>query len=389
MTALPELMELVHRGEDSYVQHKREKVERDRVVAEMLAFANTRGGRLIFGFDDDGNPMGLSRDEVQSLSSQIANWASDSCRPPLYVETESIEIAPDRLALIVKVAEGVFKPYMSSKGVVWVKEGPDIRMVSSRSELLRLYQETGLCQADEQIVRTSDIRDLDADYWKLFFHKVFNKLPSDVSLSDEQLLTNMNFMSDGHFNYAGLMFLGKHPQFKLPMFGVKAVVFNGNKIEDRDYIDRKDFEGKLSDIYEATVGFIVRNIRTVQVEESFNSRGEPEIPRAALEEVVANALVHRDLLINAPIRVFIFRNRVEVISPGRLPNSLTVEKILMGNTNARNPVLGSFAKYAFPYSGIGSGVRRVKELCGDRVQFENDVVGNQFKVMFLREEVNL
>lgn len=96
----------------------------------------------------------------------------------------------------------------------------------------------------------------------------------------------------------------------------------------------------------------------MQVEESFNSIGELEIPREALEESVMNALIHRDSLIRSTIKVFIFDNRIEIISPGKLPNSLTVDKIKSGTSISRNPILFSNARYLLPYIEIGSGIPR-------------------------------
>ena len=115
-----------------------------------------------------------------------------------------------------------------------------------------------------------------------------------------------------------------------------------------------------------------------------NAPGESEINPSVLEEILVNALVHRDYFINAPIRVLVFDDRVEVVSPGSLPNHLTVEKILAGNTNIRNPVLASFvAKGMLPYHGLGSGVMRARELCPG-IRFADDRLGAQFKVTIPR-----
>ncbi len=85
----------------------------------------------------------------------------------------------------------------------------------------------------------------------------------------------------------------------------------------------------------------------------------PEIPETVFEELLVNALVHRDYLVSAPVRLFIFDNRIEIISPGHLPNNLNVEKIRTGNSNIRNPILVSYvAKGLLPYHGLGSGIKR-------------------------------
>ena len=103
-------------------------------------------------------------------------------------------------------------------------------------------------------------------------------------------------------------------------------------------------------------------LRKVQAGRGVNTLGEPEIPRIVFEELLVNALVHRDYFISAPIRLFVFADRIEIISPGHLPNHLTIEKIKAGNSNIRNPILASFvAKGLLPYRGLGTGIRRAFE----------------------------
>jgi len=126
------------------------------------------------------------------------------------------------------------------------------------------------------------------------------------------------------------------------------------------------------------------NYPDTEGEQIVNSLGISEIPRIALEEIIANALVHRDYFIPAPIRVFVLDDRVEVISPGHLPNNLTIENIKAGNSNTRNPVLASFANQIFPYRGYGSGVLRALSAYPD-IDFINDWNGNSFKVILKRQ----
>ena len=122
----------------------------------------------------------------------------------------------------------------------------------------------------------------------------------------------------------------------------------------------EDIEGCLRDMYKGTLSFLTRNLRHVQNGKSFNSTGDLEIPLEALEELVANMLLHRDYFISAPCRVFIFDNRVELISPGALPNNITIENIRNGVSVIRNPLIISFAtkEAGIPYRGIGTGIRR-------------------------------
>ena len=148
------------------------------------------------------------------------------------------------------------------------------------------------------------------------------------------------------FGLLGALVFSIRPQFRLPVFTVKAVCYPGTEVADV-YLDSQDIVGKLADIFQKTLAFILGNLRHIQGSGSVNSEGEPEIARIAVEEIVANALIHRDYFVPAPVRVFVFSNRVEIVSPGHLPNNLTVENIKNGNSNIRNPILASFAAKLF------------------------------------------
>ena len=116
----------------------------------------------------------------------------------------------------------------------------------------------------------------------------------------------------------------------------------------------------------------------VQAGRGVNAPGLPEIPEAVFEELLVNALVHRDYLVSAPIRLFVFDNRIEIISPGHLPNNLTVEKIRAGNSNIRNPILVSYvAKGLLPYHGLGSGIKPALEKW-PTIDFTDDHDGGLF-----------
>ncbi len=161
------------------------------------------------------------------------------------------------------------------------------------------------------------------------------------------------------------------------------MAFPGVDIEDEHYIDSQDINGKLSDVFQKVLGFVLANIRHVQNEQGFNSVGEPEIPRIVLEELIANALIHRDYFVSAPIKVLVFADRIEIVSPGHLPNNLTIENIKMGNSNVRNPILASFAPKVLPYRGLGSGIKRAIKAYPD-IEFIDDRAGNAFKAIIKR-----
>jgi ATP-dependent DNA helicase RecG len=189
---------------------------------------------------------------------------------------------------------------------------------------------------------------------------VYKQEYPDTAADLTRLLQNMNLATDnGKLNLAGVLLFAEQPEFIVPQFVVKAIRYPGNEIHATDYIDTEDFSGPLRRIFDDALGFIMRNLHKVQAGRGVNAPGLPEIPETVFEELLVNSLAHRDYLISAPVRLFIFDNRIEIISPGHLPNNLTVEKIRTGISNIRNPILVSYiAKGLLPYHGLGSGIQR-------------------------------
>lgn len=380
-----ELIDLLSRGEDSRQQFKTDMNNADALAAEIVAFSNTAGGRIFIGVNDDGSVRGLSGADVARLNMLIANVASQVVRPAVNPLTENVP-HPAGTVLVLSIAEGVNKPYMDKNGAIWVKNGSDKRRATSREELQRLFQQAGLVHADETPVAGLSAGDVDMPYFETFFEQQFGEPLAQHNQPLPQLLTNMNLMNQGQLNVAGGLLFAKSPQYALPAFIVKAVAFVGTQIEDERYIDSRDIAGKLADVFQQTLGFIVANTRAAQGEQGFNSQGQPEIPRIVWEELLANALIHRDYFVSAPIRVLVFPDRVEIISPGHLPNNLTIENIKAGNSNMRNPILASFAAKLLPYRGLGSGLLRSLR-AWPQIELIDDRAGNLFKAIVARPSV--
>lgn len=378
------LLEIISRGEDGKHQFKANyiKEEKDSLASEMVAFSNSGGGHLIIGVNNDGTRAGLNASDIDRLNQMISNAASQSVRPPINPLSENISLE-DGLVIVVTVLDGISKPYMDNSGAVWVKSGADKRKVTSREEIQRMFQVAGLIHGDEIPANGLTISDLDVDYFRSFFEKAFGESLESQNLPLDKILVNMNLAKDGNLNIAGALLFGLRPQFRLPVFIVKAVSYPGTDIHETEYLDSQDFSGKLVDVFQKTLSFIIGNLRSIQGEQNVNSIGISEIPKIALEELLTNAFIHRDYFVSAPIRVFIFSDRVEIISPGHLPNNLTVENIKTGNSNIRNPILASFATKILPYRGLGNGIRRaLKEY--PAIDLIDDKGSNLFKVIINR-----
>lgn len=379
---IPELLEIIARGEDSKHQFKANVTNQNSLAAEMVAFSNSGGGRIFIGVSDDGTFAGLTRDDISRLNQLVSNAASQSVRPPVNPITENVATTQG-LVMAVNIRDGVSKPYMDNSGFYWVKSGADKRKVTAREEVQRMFQEAGLIHGDAIPVGGLTIADLDVDHFKAFYERA-NKEPFELQdLPLPTLLRNMNLMVKDDLNVSGALLFAKNPNYKLPIFIVKAISYPGVDIHEHQYLDSRDITGNLSDIFLKSLGFILGNLKHVQADRNVNAPGEPEIPRISLEELLANAFIHRDYFISAPIRIFIYRDRVEIISPGHLPNNLTIENIKSGNSNVRNPILASYAPQLLPYRGHGKGIPRALRAYPD-IDFQNDVDGNQFKVIIKR-----
>ena len=377
-----ELIEIISRGEDSRHQFKANVTNVDALAAEIVAFSNSRGGQIIIGVTDDGQIAGLSRDDINRLSNFISNAANQHVRPPKNPYTENVAL-PDGLVIVLEIPEGISKPYMDNKGAIWVKSGADKRKVTSHEEIQRIFQAAGLIHADEVPARGMTSDDIDMMYFKKYFQKQYGESVDDQEIPLTKLLENMDLMKDGIFNIAGALLFAKNQEYRLPLFCVKGVAYPGDDIHASEYRDSEDIHGKLEDVCNRSLNFIYRNLRRIQREKHVNSSGELEIPKISLEELIANALVHRDYFVSAHIRIFIFENRVEIISPGHLPNNLTIENIKKGISMIRNPILASFAAAILPYRGLGNGIRRaLKEY--PHIEFIDDREGNEFKVIIQR-----
>jgi ATP-dependent DNA helicase RecG len=379
-----ELIEILERGEDSEHQFKANVTNAESLAGDMVAFANTKGGMIIIGADDNGKIANLTADDIRRLNQLVANTATNNVKNPINPITENVKVGDD-LLMVVHIAEGTDKPYMDNNGVVWVKSGSDKRRVTSKEELRRLFQSSDLVHADEVPVNGTTENDIDLKYFKEFYQKQYEEDFEKSELPLIQVLSNLNLARNNNLNIAGLMLFGKEPEKYKPAFIIKAVSFVGNDPAGDNYRDSVDIKGKVKEQYRGAIDFLKRNLKYIQQEKGINTLGDLEIPPIVLDELIVNALIHRNYFINAPVRLFVFDDRVEIISPGRLPNNLTIDNIKSGNSNIRNDIITSFATKELPYRGIGTGIRRAIKNYPD-IDFVNDTEGEQFVAIIKRPD---
>ena len=409
---MDDILKQINAGEVSGVQFKERILDKYDIACELVAFSNSHGGKLVVGIKDKtGETNALSYSEVQETTNLLSDIASENVVPSILIKIDTVEVEDGNL-VVATVKEGLNKPYHDNKGIVWVKNGADKRKVFDNAELAEMMTDCGSFAPDEAGVRDATVNDLDATTIKQFlgnrFERVlekkgltgdaFNEASLDMICSAiakghdcEKILRNLRFIRpDGTLTVAAMLLFGKYTQRWLPMMTAKCICFAGNSIGSkvfRDKVNDADMEGNLLHQYDTIMDFFTRNLHNVQVGEEFNSMGKLEIPYTSLVEFTVNSLVHRSLNMKAPVRIFIFDNRVEIHSPGALPNGLTIDDIKAGTSMPRNMFLFNNAIYLLPYTGVGSGITRALDE-DVNVTFMNNDKAQEFVITVWREESN-
>ena len=409
---MDDILKQIKAGEVSGMQFKERILDKYDIACELVAFSNSHGGKLVVGIKDKtGETNALSYSEVQETTNLLSDIASENVVPSILIKIDTVEVEDGNL-VIATVKEGLNKPYHDNKGIVWVKNGADKRKVFDNAELAEMMTDCGSFAPDEAGVRDATVNDLDATTIKQFlgnrFDRVlekkgltgdaFNEASLDMICSAiakghdcEKILRNLRFIRpDGTLTVAAMLLFGKYTQRWMPMMTAKCICFAGNSVGSkvfRDKVNDADMEGNLLHQYDTIMDFFTRNLHNVQVGDEFNSMGKLEIPYTSLVEFTVNSLVHRSLNMKAPVRIFIFDNRVEIHSPGALPNGLTIDDIKAGTSMPRNMFLFNNAIYLLPYTGVGSGITRALDE-DINVTFMNNDKAQEFVITVWRGESN-
>ena len=380
-----ELLERIANGEDSFTQFKEKVIKAKDLAREFVAFSNAEGGIIVFGVaDKTGDIVGLDKEEIEEIGQLIGNTANENVKPPIHPLMQNILIDDKRL-VVVTIKKGVNKPYATSGGEYYIKSGSDKKKIS-HEELRRLFAESKRLYADEEVIEDSSIIDFNTELFYKFLQKDNPNILADLQdnrLDLQTVLNNYNLMKDVHLTLAGNLLFGINIKKHTPSFYIDCCHFRGNDISSNNYISEKRLYGTFEYLFENSLGFLTSQLDSKQVEADFNSNGELEIDNIILTELIINALVHRDYYIQSSIKIFIFDDRVEIINPGKLTNSLTVEKIKNGISIHRNPILDSISKSILPYSGRGSGIKRVLSI-DSNIKLINDIEKEEFKAIIKR-----
>ncbi len=381
-----ELKERILRGEDCRTEFKEGLLRREAIVKSIVSFANTEGGQLIIGVNDTGDITGIENlDEAMRI---IDDLSYNRCEPPVTVLQERME-ADNKIILIVNVPKGSNRPYRTESGHYYIRSGNRSRQ-ASREELLRLFQSSESIYFDESTAGKANYRDLNIDYFVEFANQYLH-----IPVEEEELpnyLRNLRLIDrNDKPTVTGLLFFGKRPSDFLHYSRIVCACIKGDDIAIAPF-DKKEITGKIPELIEDTRRFLRLYLVTEHKIEGFASELNEEIPEVALREAIVNAIAHRDYTISAPIRVIIYSDRVEIRTPGKLPNTVTIESIKIGGAHVlRNPTIYNLLYKMGMVTDLGSGVRRIIKLVRSHTGKDADflLTDSEFIVTLPRRELKV
>ena len=341
------LSNLIALGEGFTTEFKRTVTS--NLGREICAFANATGGIILVGVNDDGKIAGVGKHN--KLKSQVQSIAR-SAEPPIAVDVESIG-----KVLSITVPEQHSKPY-SFGGKFFIREGATSQQMA-RTEIREFFFKEGLIHFDETPCTNYDLeRDLTPGIWSRFVQHAH--LPE--GLEPSPALDNLHLTKDGRMTHAGAWLLCDDITRYTLQAHVTCAMFRGTT---KTYIlDRKDFSGDLYAIYEEVMVYLQAKLNTALIPHARGRDERLELPVDALREALVNAIAHRDYRSTANAQLYIFYDRLEIVTPGGLPAGMREEDLGVKSV-PRNPLLfGMFYRMGM-VEQVGSGIKRIREMCRD------------------------
>ena len=370
-----DLIELIRNGEDSTLEFKRDDIPNYDLAKTLVAFLNLEGGTVLLGVEDDGQISGTSRERLDE-------WVAELCRvkiePPVVpLLSWARDADPGRDVLAIHVTRGPDKPYARVHGghrTYYIRVSNTSRE-ASREELERMYQESGRLHYGLKPTPGAGLEAFDLRRLRDYLTRVLNAtVPAEDDLGGwETLLRNIELMTVSAEQLvgtiAGLLLFGTTPNRYVPQAGIRAVCFPGT---EPDYATRadEDLRGPMvplgtadgsmieAGLVDRAWDFVRRNTTPTARLEDARRIDYWEYPESVIREAVVNALLHRDYSIaGTDVMLSIFSDRLEIQSPGKLPNTLTVDGMKLGVRYARNQTLVNVMRDYGYVDARGMGIR--------------------------------
>jgi ATP-dependent DNA helicase RecG len=393
-----ELLEIIAGGENSGVEFKRDDVRPEQLAKEIVALANFQGGKVLLGVEDDGSITGIRRSDLET-------WVMDTVfgryvHPLILPFYEEVVLDDGKRTAVISLTQGTAKPYVlrhNDREEIYIRVGSTSRL-ATREQQARLFESGGILHAEALPVSGSALSDLDQARLGDYLVNIAGDEALPQSLEEwERRLTGLGLMvarPDGPAacSVAGLVLFARSPRHVLRYAGVRWMSFAG---EEKEYKAQDDIvlDGPLVALREGRSGTGRRVVEPGLIErlaermrpfiseegsvinEGLRRESADRYSLEALREAIVNAFVHRDWTRSIEIEVVNYADRLEVISPGALQNSMTIEKMLAGQRWPRNPIIVEIMRDYGYVDSRGMGVRRkivplTREYAGKDAVFE-------------------
>lgn len=366
MYATPaDLLRAIAAGEDSYLELKEIVVEGNKLIVagegraapwiarQLCCFANSDGGVLVLGVSDQRVIVGVPEAQLDALAQLVVNAGRESCEPPLdhLLLLDAMELgSAGEKVLKVEVRPDYFGVHAPRGQRPTERIGNTCREVSMESLPRLLARRGSLGPVDERPLLGAGIDDIDTDAIAAYLERRFG---DGARGPEPRQLRNLKLVADdergeAHPTIAGVLLFGLRPDEHINGAFIDLVVYRGRVADANDQIDARRITGTIVHQIEACMHHLRASPAgaTAATKDAIGRSDHPRYSFRALQEAVVNALVHRDyLLAGSQVRVFVFEDRVEVSSPGRLPNSLSAEDLFAGaQPYRRNQVLTGFLR---------------------------------------------
>ncbi len=392
-----ELLEIIASGENSGVEFKRDDARPEQIAREIVAMANLKGGRLLLGVEDDGTISGLQRPDTEEW---VMNIVSSKVHPMLLPFYEEVVMDGGRRVAVVTLSEGTSKPYVlrhEGREDIFIRVGSTSRR-ATREQQARLHGMGGMLHAELLPVSGAGLAALDRQRVSDFLRHI--TLDAALPQSDAEWckrLSALGFMTEGPggvvaSTIAGLLLFGHAPRTFLRYAGIRIMIFEGTEKAYAARYDRvldgpilplfttpeeggrvRSDDGLLELADAVLTPFIVNEGN--EIGRDFRRNVTPRFSRKVVREVLLNAIAHRDWTRFTDIELVVYADRLEVTSPGPLPNMMTIEKMIAGQRSPRNPLLVDILRDFGYVDARGMGIRNtvipiVRDMTGRDPIFE-------------------
>ena len=390
-------------GESKNVEYKITVPEKsEKYMKTVVAFANGRGGRIVFGIDDKSlDVVGMDVDNIYKTMDAITNAISDSCEPAIRPDV-AMQAVRDKTVIVLEILPGAERPYyIKSQGMF---EGTYVRVAGSTRHvedymLKELILEGKNRYFDSEICQNMKITDGEIEeLCKSMKETAIRNTWQDSEKAKIKDVTKNVLISWGVLKEEGgnvyptnayALLTGR--MFQQPV--IQCGVFKG--INRAHFVDRREFEGSIQEQMEAAYQYVLEKINMGMTIKGMYRQDVYELPTDSIRELIANAVAHRSYLEPGNIQVALYDNRLEITSPGMLLNNVTIAKMMEGYSKPRNPAIARAFAYMKIIEKWGTGIPRLFEACEEYglpkpelIDFDGDFRVNLYRKKETDTEIN-